>query len=143
MYAEVGDLHEIKDRRSCNILDPWLGNYLGILSSCIHHVPMQCEHRIVISVSQVEITNIKSWHQPQLWSDYAYPLWEVRSDDPVLKVMRDVFTTNCASQRWDVVRKDRRDLIRIHQIIAVLSSFLGRGLARPTCSRGGCLQFTH
>jgi hypothetical protein len=54
----------------------------------------------------------------------------------------DIVTTNHASQRWDVVGKDRRDLLRIRQIVMVLASFLSRGSARPTCSRGGCLQST-
>jgi hypothetical protein len=36
--------------------------------------------------------------------------------------------------------QDRRDLLRISQIIAVLASFLSHGSARMTCSRMGCLQ---
>jgi hypothetical protein len=117
-----------------------LGNYLGLLPSHLHQVPMRCEHRIVLPVSEVEVTDLESWDQSQLRSDCAYPLREVRSDQRVLKVTWDTVMTNCTSQRWDVLWQDRWDLLRVSQIIVVLASFLSRGSARPTCSRGGCLQ---
>jgi hypothetical protein len=100
------------------------------------------QHRIVLSVSEVEVVDLESWDQSQLGSNCVYPLREVRSDERVLKVTRDTVMANCTSQRQGVVRQDRWDLLRVSQIIAVFSSFLSHGSARPSSSRGGCLQST-
>jgi hypothetical protein len=99
---------------------------------------MRCEHRIVISVSQVKVTYIEGWDQSQMWSNCVYPLREVFHDERVLEITWDIFTTNHTNQRRDVVGQDRRHLLCIRQIIAVLSSFLGRCSTRLSCSRGGC-----
>jgi hypothetical protein len=77
-------------------------------SSRLHQVPMWCEHRIVLSVSEVEVVDLESWDQSQLRSNCVYPLREVRSDECVLKVMRDTVMANCTSQWQGVVRQDRR-----------------------------------
>jgi hypothetical protein len=74
---------------------------------------MWCEHRIFLSVSKVEIVDLEIWDQSQLRSTCVYPLREVHSDPCVLKFMRDVFTTNRASQRRDVVEKNQQGLLRI------------------------------
>jgi len=31
MYAEVGYLHDIEDGGNCNLLSPWMGEYLHLL----------------------------------------------------------------------------------------------------------------
>jgi hypothetical protein len=85
---------------------------------------MRCEDRIVLPVSEVEVTDLESWDQSQLGSNCTYPLQEVRSDQRVFKITWDVVMVNCTSQRWDVVWKDRRDLLRVSQIIVVFASFL-------------------
>jgi hypothetical protein len=104
---------------------------------------MWCEHCIVISISKVKNTDLKRWDQSQMWSDYADPLWEVCSDATVLKITSDVVTTNRTNQRPDVVRQDQRDLLRVHQIIVVLASFLSRGSGhRSMSSSGGFFQST-
>jgi len=80
MLDEVGDLHHVQHCGSLKILNPQLGNYLGLLPSHLHQVSMQFEHHIVLSVSNFEITDLEIWDQSQLRFDCVYPLWEVRSD---------------------------------------------------------------
>jgi hypothetical protein len=107
MSVEVGDLHDVLDHQSHDLLDPWLGNYLGIFPSHLFQVPMWCEHCIVILVSQVEITDLESWDQSQLWFDCTYPLQEVQSDQRVLEITWDTVTTKRSIQGRGVVGQDR------------------------------------
>jgi hypothetical protein len=102
---------------------------------------MRCEHHIVLLVSEVEVTDLESWDQSQLRSNYTYPLREVCSDQRVFELTWDTVMVNHASQRWDVVWQDRWDLLRVSQIIAVFASFLS-SVARTSSSRWGCLQST-
>jgi hypothetical protein len=134
MLSEVGNLHHIQDYRSCDLLNPWLGDYIGLLPSHLHQVSMQHENCILISISKVEVTDLQSWDQSQLGSNCAYPPREVRNDQRVFKFMWYTFTVNRAIQRRGVVRQDRRDLLHVSQIIAVLPSFLS-STARSSPSR--------
>jgi hypothetical protein len=140
MSIKVGDLHHVQDRGSREILNPRLGDYLGLLPSRLHHLPLRHEHRIVLPISEVEVIDLERWDQSQLGSNCVYPLQEVLSDEHVLKVTWDIVMDNYTSQRRSVVRQDRRDLLCDSQIIVVFASFLNRGSARPSSGRGGCLQ---
>jgi hypothetical protein len=64
MLAEVGDLHHVQDHGVCNLLNPWQGNYLGLLPSRLHQVPMWCEYRIVLSISEVDVIGIERCGSP-------------------------------------------------------------------------------
>jgi len=61
MSTEVGDIYHVQDRGSRELLNPQLGNYIGFLPSHIHQVPMWHEHRIVLSVFEVEVIDLERW----------------------------------------------------------------------------------
>jgi hypothetical protein len=113
MSVEVCNLHHIQDGRSCDLLDPRLGNDLRLLPNRLFQVAMWCKHRIILPIAKVKITYLKSWDQSQLWSYYAYPFREVRHNECVFKIPQDPVMTNHASQGRDVVGQDRRYLLCI------------------------------
>jgi hypothetical protein len=61
------------------------------------------EHRVVLSVSKVEIIILQGWDLSQLASDHAYPLRDVHGDQSVLVVPWDVVRVNRTIQRRDII----------------------------------------
>jgi hypothetical protein len=55
-----------------------------------------------------------------------YPLREVHNDQRVFEITQGMLSWLTTSQRRDVVWQDRRDLLRVSQIIAVFASFLSQ-----------------
>jgi hypothetical protein len=72
-----------------------------LLPSRLHQVSMRCEHRIVLSISKVEVIVLQQWDLSQLIPNYAYSFWDVRGDQSVLEVLWDAVAVNHAIQGWD------------------------------------------
>jgi hypothetical protein len=102
MSAKVGDFNHIQDRGVHELLNPRLGDYIGLLPICLHQVPMRHEYRIVLLVSRVEVIDLEIWDLSQLGSNCTYPLQEVHSDQCVFEIMWDTVVVNHAIQRRDV-----------------------------------------
>jgi len=143
MSDEVRDLHYIQYCGMHQLLNPQLGDYARLLPSRLHQILMGHEHGVVLSVIEIKVVVLQSWDLSQLGSNYAYPLRDVRSDQCILKIMWDAVAVNHASQRRYVIWKDRRDLLRVSQIITMLTSLLSCGVSttRTTSNGRGCLQF--
>jgi hypothetical protein len=104
MSAKVRDLHHVQYHGLRELLNPWLGDYVRLLPSHLHQISVRHEHRVVLSVTKIEIIVLQCWDLSQLASFYAYPLRDVRGDQCILEVPWNVVVVNCASQRWDVIR---------------------------------------
>ena len=106
MSSEVWYLHHVQDSGPRDVHGPRLGDDLQLLPLFLGQILVWCEHAIVFVVSQVEFIDIQCHNMSQLWSNYMYPLREVRSDQCVVEVPQDVVTTNRASQRLDLVGQE-------------------------------------
>jgi hypothetical protein len=58
------------------------------------------KHVIEIPVAEVEVAKIQRCNLFLVCVNCTYPLWEVRSEQGVLKVSRHTIVIYCASQRW-------------------------------------------
>jgi hypothetical protein len=96
-------IHHIQDSRPRDVHGPRLGDDLQLLPLHFGQISMWGEHVKDLAVSQIIVTNLQGWNPLQLWSDNAYSLREVRSDDYVVEVPQDTATTHHTEQGWDVV----------------------------------------
>jgi hypothetical protein len=104
MSAKVRDLHHVEYHGLCDLLYSSLGDNVRLLPNHLHQIFLRHEHRVVLSVTKVEIIVPQCWYVSQLASFYAYPLQDVHDNQCILKFSWNIVTVNRASQRQDVIR---------------------------------------
>jgi hypothetical protein len=72
MSAKVRDLHHVEYRGLREILYPSLGDDARLLTSDLHQIYVRHKHRIVLSITKVEIVVLQCWDLSQLASFYVY-----------------------------------------------------------------------
>jgi len=78
------DFHDVKDSGLHDVHGPWMGNDLRSNSLRLIQLLVRFEHVVGLAVPKIIVIDIQGWNPLQIWSDYAYPLLEVRRDDHVV-----------------------------------------------------------
>jgi hypothetical protein len=95
--SKVGYLHYVYDGGPHDVHGPWLGDDLRFCPHYLGQILMWGEHAIVLAISQFEVTDVQHHNMSQWQSNCMYLLWEVRSDQGVVEVPRDIVMTNHTS----------------------------------------------
>jgi hypothetical protein len=103
VMAKMGNLRHIEHSGLHQLLNPWMGDQVRLLPSCLCQVSVGCDHSIVLPISEIEFVVLQQWDLSQMALDYAYSLRNVLGDQHVLIVSWNVVAVNRASQWWNIV----------------------------------------